>query len=234
MAVSPPLLIVDLGRPQRFLNMLRVFKVTSPMSVGSWVLAALGTANGTATACELTGRLPRVRSGAEYAAGVLGPVLSTYTAALLADTAVPVWHDARRQLPLVFAGSSAASAGAASLLLAPDGETGAGRALLVGGAAVELAAVQAMERCLGALAEPYHEGRVRHYAQAAKALTAGGAALALTAGRRRLARRTAAALVLAGSACERFAVLRAGNASALDPRATVEPQRRRLAERSGP
>ena len=37
--VSPLLLVADLGRPQRFLNMLRLFKVTSPMSVGSWILA---------------------------------------------------------------------------------------------------------------------------------------------------------------------------------------------------
>src|SRR5690606_31944144 len=38
LAASPVLLVSDLGRPERFLNMLRVFKVTSPMSVGSWAI----------------------------------------------------------------------------------------------------------------------------------------------------------------------------------------------------
>src|SRR5207248_1692869 len=51
--VSPLLLIKDLGRPLRFLNMLRVFKVTSPMSVGTWIVSFSGTATGTAAACEL-------------------------------------------------------------------------------------------------------------------------------------------------------------------------------------
>src|SRR5919199_1448328 len=42
--VSPVLLISDLGKPERFYNMLRVVKPTSPMSVGTWVLFASGTA----------------------------------------------------------------------------------------------------------------------------------------------------------------------------------------------
>ncbi|MDQ4089128.1 MAG: polysulfide reductase NrfD, partial [Actinomycetota bacterium] len=55
-AVSGPLLVVDLGRPARFLNMLRVAKPTSPMSVGSWILAAFGPLSVAAAASELTGR----------------------------------------------------------------------------------------------------------------------------------------------------------------------------------
>ena len=43
-AASPPLLIADLGRPERFHRMLRVIKPTSPMSLGSWVLGASSTA----------------------------------------------------------------------------------------------------------------------------------------------------------------------------------------------
>src|SRR5260370_16268769 len=97
--VSPALLVSDLGRPERFLNMLRVFKVTSPMSVGTWIVSASGAASGTAAACEFTGRLPRLRRRAELSAGLLGPFLSTYTAALVSNTAVPVWSEARPDLP---------------------------------------------------------------------------------------------------------------------------------------
>jgi len=63
--VSPVLLISDLGRPERFLNMFRVFKVTSPMSVGSWILGVSGSASNTAAVLELLGRLPRVKALAE-------------------------------------------------------------------------------------------------------------------------------------------------------------------------
>src|SRR3954452_1945523 len=52
-ALSPPLLISDLGRPERFLNMMRVFKPDSPMSVGSWTLLTFGTASGAAAAADL-------------------------------------------------------------------------------------------------------------------------------------------------------------------------------------
>src|SRR5204863_7642010 len=43
-AASGALLTADLGRPERFLNMLRVFKLQSPMSVGAWTLTAFSTA----------------------------------------------------------------------------------------------------------------------------------------------------------------------------------------------
>ena len=80
-AVSPPLLISDLGRPERFLNMLRVFKVTSPMSVGSWILAFDGHRDRRRRRHRGTGLFPR-RAAAEGAAGVLGLPLATYTAVL--------------------------------------------------------------------------------------------------------------------------------------------------------
>ena len=96
-AANPVLLITDLGRPLRFLNMLRVFKVTSPMSVGSWIVAAHGTTSGIAAGCEVLGILPRARLLADAAAGALGLGMSTYTGALVADTSIPVWHEARRE-----------------------------------------------------------------------------------------------------------------------------------------
>ena len=76
-AVSPPLLIADLGRPARFLNMFRVLKPTSPMSIGSWVLAAFGGVTSVAAASELTGLSRPLGRLAEAGAALLGLPLST-------------------------------------------------------------------------------------------------------------------------------------------------------------
>jgi formate-dependent nitrite reductase membrane component NrfD len=230
--VSPALLIIDLGRPDRFLNMLRMFKVTSPMSVGTWIVTFSGLASGLATSLEVLGRLPRGKLAAEVAAGALGPFLSTYTAALLADTSVPAWHEARRELPFVFAGSSAASAGAACALLTPPRTARPARRLAITGAALELAAASVMERRLGFLAEPYKRGRVGALATAAKTLTAAGALTMGLQGRQRAGAMGAGALLLAGSLAERFAIFRAGLDSARDARYTVVPQRQRVDQRA--
>jgi hypothetical protein len=131
LGASPALLISDLGRPERFLNMLRVFKPTSPMNMGSWLLVATGTAAGLASTHDVLGRFPRTGRASASAAGLLGLPLSTYTAALLANTSVPLWHEARRELPFVFAGSAAASAGAAAAIVAPSKQAGPGRRLAV-------------------------------------------------------------------------------------------------------
>src|SRR5437588_66783 len=80
-------LVHDLGRPARFLNMLRVVKVTSPMSVGSWVLAGYVPAAGVAAASALAGRVPRLGSAATAVTALLGPAVAAYTAVLVADTA---------------------------------------------------------------------------------------------------------------------------------------------------
>jgi hypothetical protein len=218
--ISPVLLIKDLGRPERFLNMLRMFKPSSPMSVGSWVLSGFGAAATASAGRELLGVFPGVGRGAQVAGAGLGPLLATYTATLIANTAVPVWHEARRELPFVFGSSAVGTAGAVATLVTPPAQAGPARRMLVGGALVELAAVAAMERRLGELGEPYHAPPAR----AAKVLTAAGAVAALA---RRP--RSGALAVLAGGALERWAVFRAGFASAKDPRYTVEPQRARSA-----
>ncbi|MDQ3456389.1 MAG: polysulfide reductase, partial [Actinomycetota bacterium] len=57
------------------------------------------------------GRHPRLGRLAGAGATVLGPAMTTYTAVLLAATAVPGWHEAHRELPFVFARSALASAG---------------------------------------------------------------------------------------------------------------------------
>jgi hypothetical protein len=227
-SVSPPLLISDLGRPERFLNMLRVFKPTSPMSVGSWIASASGASAGVAATCELFGILPRVHAATTAAAGLLAPFLSTYTAVLVANTAVPVWHEARRELPFVFAGSAAASAGAAVALASPARAAGPARRLAVAGAALELAATEVMERRLGFLGEPYHEGEAGRFSKLAKALTASGAAVTALAGRRRAGAIAGGALLLGGGLAERWAVYKAGFQSARDPKYVVRPQRERI------
>ena len=232
MTASVPLLVSDLGRPERFPYMLRMFKVTSPLSVGSWILAVIGPAAAGAAVSDRLGIFPRLGRAAEAVAGLLGPALATYTGTLVADTAVPVWHEAGRELPFVFAGSAAASAGAAAVLSTPAADAGPARRLLVAGAVLELGAAQAMERRLGELGEPYHHGPAGRLARLAKACTAAGAGLVALGGRRRRGVAAAgAALVLAGSACERWAVYKAGFQSARDPRYIVEPQRARMAAR---
>jgi hypothetical protein len=225
---SPALLIADLGRPERFLNMLRVFKITSPMSVGAWVVAATGSSVGLATASEALGTLPRVGRAARAASGLLGLPMATYTAALVANTAVPAWHEARRELPFLFAASAAASAGAAAAAVTPAPDAGPARRLAAGGAAVELAVAGLMKRRLGELAEPYRNGRAGRLARAAGALSAAGALLLGVRGGKRPFAIGGAAALLAGSLLERWAVFEAGHASASDPRYTVAPQRARL------
>ncbi len=105
-------LIAELGRPERFLHMLRVAKPTSPMSMGSWLLAAHSGPGRAARGQRRDRRRSRAwapRPGA--ASAVTGPLLATYAGVLLADTAVPAWHEAYRHLPFLFAGSAMASAG---------------------------------------------------------------------------------------------------------------------------
>ena len=229
---SPLLLIADLGRPERFHHMLRVFKVTSPMNVGSWILAGSGTASGIAAAAHVLG-LTRLRDAAERVAAALGLPLSTYTAVLVSDTAVPIWHEARHDLPLVFATSSAATAGAAAALVSDPDAAAPARRVAIAGAIAENVAMQAMERRLGKLAEPYEQGAAGRYNKAAKALTLAGAAVLGLAGRRRAAAALGGALILGGEVCLRWSVFKAGFQSARDPRYTVEPQRARADEKRG-
>lgn len=233
-AISPVLLISDLGKPARFLNMLRVFKPTSPMSVGTWILSSFGPAAGLAAVSDLLGIFPRFGRVAEGVAALLGPGLATYTAVLLADTSVPVWHEGRRELPLVFAASSAASAGAAAAILAPTEDAGPARRLAVGGALLEIGASEVMKHRMGSfLAEPYKQEAGR-YDKLATAFSGLGAAVVGLAGRRsRKAAIAGGAMVLAGAALERWSIYKAGFQSSRDPKYTVMPQRERLRERDG-
>jgi Polysulphide reductase, NrfD len=235
-SLSAAALIHDLGRPARFTNMLRVFKPSSPMSVGSWLLAGYGPVAGAAAVSEVTGILPAAGAAATLGAGLLGPAIATYTAALICDTAVPSWHAAYREMPYVFAGSAASAAGGLGLLATAPGAAEPARKLAVLGAGVELAAKRLLIRRLAAtpglessrgLAEPYEQGRTGTVLRLAEALTAGGLAGVVLGRRSRALSALSGASLLAASALTRFGIFEAGMASARDPKYTIVPQRDR-------
>ncbi|MFE2103931.1 NrfD/PsrC family molybdoenzyme membrane anchor subunit [Streptomyces sp. PTD9-10] len=220
-------LVHDLGRPERFTHMLRVFKPTSPLSVGSWILAPFSTLATAAAASQVTGRLPGPGRVAGIGSAVLGPAMCTYTAVLLSDTAVPAWHEAYPELPYVFAGSALTSAAGAALLCAPRADHGPPIRMGLLGACMELAAVRRIERRLGLVGEPYVTGRPGRLLTLSKALVVAGAGLSLLPGRR-AAPLLAGGAYLAAGLCTRFGVFAAGIASAQDPVYVVTPQRQRL------
>jgi formate-dependent nitrite reductase membrane component NrfD len=230
-SVSPLLLIGDLGRPERFHHMFRVFKVTSPMNVGSWLLGASATASGVAAGAHAVGRR-RVRDAAEAVSALLGLPLATYTAVLVSDTAIPAWHEARRELPFVFASSSAASAGAAAAIVVDPERAAPARRVAVAGVLATNVASVIMEKRLGTVAEPYEQGEAGRFHKLARGLTLAGGAVLAVGGRRRPGAVLGGALVLAGEVCLRWSIYKAGFQSASDPRYTVEPQRKRVDEAS--
>jgi len=231
--VNPMLLVSDLGRPERFHHMLRVFKVTSPMSVGAWVLFVNGGASTTAAVLELLGILKPLKLLAELVSFLFGPPLATYTGVLFADTAIPVWHEAREELPWLFGASATASAGAAACMFCSPAAAGPARRLAVGGVVAEGLLMHAMHLRLGETGEVYRRGTAGKLSWAAKSLASGGAMLLARRGRRsRGAAVLGGALICAGELCVRFAVHQAGKQSARDPKYVISPQRDR-ASRNG-
>jgi len=226
-SLSAVALVHDLGRPERFANMLRVFKPTSPMSVGSWLLSAYGPVAGAAAVSDLTGILPAAGTAATLGAGLLGPAVATYTAALICDTAVPGWHGAHREMPYLFASSASCAAAGLGLLTQPPAAARPARTLATLGAPAELVVKRLLLRRLGDLAEPYQTGRPGRLLRAAEVLTAGGLAGAVLGRRSRAVSALAGASLLAASALTRVGVFEAGLASARDPKYTIVPQRRR-------
>ncbi|MET9857718.1 NrfD/PsrC family molybdoenzyme membrane anchor subunit [Streptomyces smyrnaeus] len=231
-AASTAALIHDLGRPARFVNMLRVIKPTSPMSTGSWLLAAYGPLTGAAAVCDVAGVLPRAGDAATVGAALLGPAVATYTAVLAADTAVPAWHEGYRELPFVFAGSASAAAAGTALLAGPVRENRPARYAALFGAGLEAVARRRMESRLGMIAEAYRTGLAGRLMRSAEVLTAAGAlGGALLGGRGRPLAALSGAALVAGSACTRLGVFHAGKAAMADPKYTVVPQRERLRAR---
>ena len=213
-AVAPALLVSDLGRPERFVNMLRVVRPTSPMSVGSWVLAAFGGAAGLAALSDVTRRGRPLGQAAAAAAGLLGPVLATYTAVLVGQTSIPAWERARNRLPAMFASSAAASAGGLACVLTPPRQARAARMLAVAGAICEIASARAMRRSLGDHEAVYRVGPAARYARAAEGGMLIGAGLLGLLGRRHATAAAGGIALLAGSLCQRLAIWKAGSQSA--------------------
>lgn len=231
--IGPLLLCLDLGRPERFLNMLRVFKQQSPMSVGAWTLVAFSAATLVAVVANEAVRAGLARDpmvgiawAAEAMAAGLGLVLLSYTSVLLSATAIPVWSANRNVLAPHFVGSGIGSAAAMLELLG----------YLVPATQWLGIAISTWETLVGGRLElrnpridwPLRHGRSGWTARAGGAL-AGPIALALrliygmhSAG----GRETAAVCFLVGALLTRYAWVWAGRASAADPQALFELQRR--------
>ena len=224
-SLSAVALVHDLGRPERFANMLRVFKPSSPLSVGSWLLAGYGPMVGAAAVSEVTGLLPGAGLAATLGAGLLGPGVATYSAALICDTAVPAWHAGYREMPYVFAGSAASAAGGLGLLAVHPADAVPARHLAVLGAVVELIAKRQLLARLGSLAEPYEAGTTGAILRLAEFLTAGALAGAVLGRTSRLVSAASGASLVAASAMTRYGIFEAVMASARDPKYTIVPQR---------
>jgi hypothetical protein len=230
--ISPVFLISDLGRPARFLNMLRMFKVTSPMSVGSWIVSVSGATTTLAAVNAWMGWFPRPARIAKPTAALFGLPLSTYTAALIANTAVPVWHEARVTLPFAFGSGASLSAGAVAVLVTPPAHAAPARRLAVGAALAEGVANELMHRQLGEHGEPYKTGASSLFRHISRATTVAGAAVLLRRGATsRPAAIAAGALLCAGALSARWSIYKAGFQSAADPKYVIGPQRRAIERR---
>ena len=229
-AAGTALLIEDLGKPSRALNMLRVFRPSSPMNLGSWILsAASALTTGSALLANAEGSLGTVGDAAGLGGGAFGLPLSGYTAVLLSNTAVPVWQATRRSLPMLFVSSAVASA--ASLLELTDLTEREERIVHrygVAGKVGELAAATAVQRdadVVERVGKPLREGLSGALWRTSKALTGASLTLSLLPGKAPWKRKAGALLGTAGAIMLRFAVFHAGKASTKDPRATFEQQR---------
>jgi formate-dependent nitrite reductase membrane component NrfD len=223
------LLVYDLGRPKRFLNMLRVFRPTSAMSMGSWILAAAGSM--TTGSALLAGGGPAARragDAAGLAAGLVGVPLAGYTGVLLSDTAVPLWQEGRRILPPLFAASAISSAGSLLMMSSLDHqEERVVERFDMTGKAAELAGMLALDRKLSRedLAECLKRGVAGSLWKVAKLLTVLSLGLSLAPGAARIKKAAAGLMGTAATVGLRFAVFYAGKASARAPRATFRQQR---------
>lgn len=224
------LLVYDLGRPMRFLNMLRVFRPTSPMNLGAWVLSATsGAAFSALVVGGAEGSLRPLGESAGYAAGLLGMALATYTGVLVSNTAVPLWNASRRVLPLLFAASAMTSVGV-MLQLFEETEEEARISTIFGsvGEAAELTAsifTEQQASVVPRVGRPFKRGVSGFLWRSAALLTASSLVVGLLPNRARGKQLASGVLGTLGSLVLRFAVERAGNDSARDPRASFHRQR---------
>ncbi len=228
--VSGALLVYDLGRPARFLNMLRVFRPTSPMNVGAWILTGTSGAAFTAvTLRDFAGVLGALGETAGYAAGLLGMGLATYTGVLIGNTAVPIWQASRRFLPILFAAGAATSVGSLFEIIgeSPE-ESRITKSFGTIGEVAELTSAFLMEHHASAIprvGRPFKRGWSAVLWRTATALAATSLVLGLLPNKTRKRELASGILGTVGSLMLRFAVDHAGNASARDPRSSFHQQR---------
>ena len=236
----PPLLIMDLGRPERFFHMLRIFKPSSPMNLGSWVLTTHGGLS-TLSMLALAARADRLpvagalfRQLPERPLAALGLVpalaLGGYTGVLLGTTAIPVWYSSPLLGGLFMA--SAITSGLATIVVAADvsghderAEQLLARLALQAGLA-ELGLIGAFSATSGPDAlRSLRSGPAAPQYAAAIACTIAGVALEAVALRTprspRLPRLLAVGLSLAGALLLRTSLVDAGKASAQDREGTL-------------
>jgi formate-dependent nitrite reductase membrane component NrfD len=229
---SPPLLILDLGRPGRFYNMLRIFKPRSPMSMGAWALSVFGSLGSAAVGADLIGRRKEARRiGAANA--VVGGYLGSYTGVLLASTAVPLWARSKLFLGPIFVTTAVATGAAATRLTLvaaglPEGHRtrrALGRVEAVA-ITMELIASHVNERRLGATGDALKSGKAGALFRFANGAVLTGLALRLVRTRGgSWTHHAASALYLAGGLAFRYAWVDAGRQSAMDDQAVARMAR---------
>ncbi len=230
-SVGAGLLVADLGRPERFYNMMRVFRPSSPMNMGGWVLAGqVGSTWGALVSGLLPGRLFRVSNVVlGGVSGVLGLPLAGYTGVLLGSTANPGWHTVRRELPPLFASSAtSAGSGALTLLPAPAPYRRAAEVFGIAGRAADLVIGERVRHRLKpfpATSAAWHTATAGRLDRAATAGTAAALVLGVAGLRHPVARRAGALCAVSASFTQRFAVFEAGKAAANDPATVYETQR---------
>ncbi len=233
-AVGPcaPLLVMDLGRPMRFLNMLRIFKPRSPMSMGAWCLSAFSATAAAGVGADLIGR-PREARALGAATALLGTYLGSYSGVLLASTAVPVWNRSRLFLaPIFIATATATGAATNRLVLAATGlpvghpTQSALGTIETAAMASELVMSSVNEKRLGSLADVLAEGTPGKLFQGAKWAVRAGLALRFARGRAGpWTHHVASGLYVAAGLAFRFAWVGAGRTSARDDEAVARAAR---------
>lgn len=232
--ISPALLIADLGRPERFLAMLRVFKAQSAMSVGVWTLVGFGAASSAAAFAELLSKrygpsfpVKVIENAGAVASIPFGLGLATYTGVLIGATAIPVWNQNVGDLPLHFAASGlGAAVGLLELMGYNKGR--ALQALGLGAAIFEIWEGVRIEGRVQAHLDPLKHGKSGLITRVGGLLSGPLPAALRIAGafagtkRSRSLRRWAGMSSIAGSLLTRFAWLQAGRVSAQDWRQPLQ------------
>ena len=231
---SPPLLIMDLGRPERFYNMLRIFKPRSPMSMGSWCLTVFGGLGSAAVGADLLGRR-RTARGLGAANAVVGGYLGSYTGVLLASTAVPIWARGRLLLGPIFVSTATLTGAAATRLALTATGLPAGHPTREALGQVENAAMTAElllseinKHHLGELASILDDGAGARWFQGAQWLARAGLAGRLVRRRMAVAEHASSLCFMAAALCYRYAWVRSGISSAHDDEAVARTARERV------